>query len=54
MQWLPRVVASTRERVHREFDDRGPEACMESVTQDLRRNNPEILDMVARCAADLR
>ena len=53
MQWLPRVVASTRERVHQEFDDYGPEACIESVTRDLKRNNPEILDMVVRCAADL-
>ena len=53
MQLLPRVVASTSERVHREFDDRGPEACIESVTRDLKRNNPEILDMVARCATDL-
>ena len=53
MQLLPRVVASTSERVHREFDDRGPEACIESVTRDLKRNNPEILEMVARCANDL-
>ncbi|TFZ55227.1 hypothetical protein E4V01_23280 [Methylorubrum sp. Q1] len=53
MQFLPRVVMSTSERVHREFDDRGPEACIDSLTQDLKRNNPEILDMVARCATDL-
>ncbi|MCJ2049158.1 hypothetical protein [Methylobacterium sp. J-070] len=53
MQLLPRVITSTAERVHREFDDRGPEACIDSLTRDLERNNPEILDMVARCATDL-
>lgn len=53
MSWLPLVAEHTRERVSREFDNLGPEACIAEITEDLRRTNPEILDMAARCAADV-
>jgi hypothetical protein len=42
----------TRERVAREFDDRGPEVCRTEITLDLE-NNPELLDMAARGARDV-
>ena len=53
MSSLPRVAALTRERVAREFDDRGPEVCRTEITLDLEANNPELLDMAARCARDV-
>jgi hypothetical protein len=53
MSWLPLVAEHTRERVSREFDNLGPEACVAEITENLRRTNPEILDMAARCAADV-
>jgi len=53
MASLPRVVSVTRERIAREFDDRGPEVCRAEITQDLEANNPEILDMASRCARDV-
>jgi hypothetical protein len=53
MSSLPRVEALTRERVAREFDDRGPEVCRTEITLDLDENNPELLDMAARCARDV-
>jgi hypothetical protein len=53
MSSLPCVVALTRERVAREFDDRGPEVCRTEITLDLEANNPELLDMAARCARDV-
>ena len=53
MSSLPRVTESTRERIAREFDDFGPDACMAKITAHLRRDNPEILDMANRCAADV-
>jgi hypothetical protein len=43
----------TRERVAREFDDRGPEVCRTEITLDLEANNPELLDMARRCARDV-
>jgi hypothetical protein len=49
---LPRVSALTRERIALEFDDRGPEACMAEITRDLYENNPELLGIARRCAAD--
>ena len=42
-----------RERIAREFDDRGPAACVAEVAADLRQNNPELLDIARRCAASL-
>jgi hypothetical protein len=53
MSWLPRVGERTRERVSREFDNLGPDACVAEVLDELRRGNPELLDMASRCAADL-
>jgi hypothetical protein len=53
MSSLPRVAALTRERIAREFDDRGPEACRTEITLDLEANNPELLDMAVRCARDV-
>ena len=53
MSWLPLVAEHTRERVCREFDNLGPEACVAETTAELARDNPEILDMARRSAADL-
>src|ERR1700724_4613842 len=53
MSSLRCVAALTRERVAREFDDRGPEVCCTEITLDLEANNPELLDMAARCARDV-
>src|ERR1700735_3897511 len=50
---LPPVTPLIRERIAREFDDRGPDACIVEVADDLRRNNPELLDMAAKCANSL-
>jgi hypothetical protein len=50
---LPRVTEATRERISREFDHLGPEACVGEITDAMRRHNPELLDMAERCAADL-
>jgi hypothetical protein len=54
MSLLPRVTERARELVAREFDDRGPEACMPEIIEHLEQHNPELLDMAARCAGDLR
>jgi hypothetical protein len=50
---LPSVTPLTRERIAREFDERGPQACMTEIEEDLRRHNPELLDMASRCARSL-
>jgi hypothetical protein len=50
MSVLPRVTELTRERISREFDDLGPEACMAEIKADLREHNPELLDMAFRWA----
>jgi hypothetical protein len=47
---LPRVTERTRERVAREFDDLGPDVCMNSIMRDLQRHNPELLDMASKWA----
>jgi hypothetical protein len=47
------ITPTTRERIAREFDDRGPEACVAEVIEDLKRNNPELLGIACRCAASL-
>ena len=49
---LPQVTSITRERVSREFDHLGPVACMDEITSDLKKNNPEVLDMILKCSAD--
>jgi hypothetical protein len=53
MSLLPRVTEKGRELVAREFDDRGPDACMREIVEHLKGHNPELLDMAARCAGDL-
>ncbi len=53
MSWLPRVAEQTRERISREFDNLGPDACLSEIARDLRANNPELLDMAAKCARDV-
>ena len=53
MSPLPLVTPLIRERIAREFDDRGPDACMIEIEDDLRRYNPELFDMIARCAHSL-
>jgi len=50
---LPRVTEATRERISREFDNLGPDACVSEIAAAMRRHNPELLDMAQRCAADL-
>ena len=52
MSVLPRVTELTRERISREFDDLGPDACMAEIKADLRQHNPELLDMAFRWARD--
>jgi len=53
MSALPRVEEATHEGVSREFDDRGPAACVAQIMEGLRTNNPELLDIATRCARDL-
>jgi hypothetical protein len=53
MRPLPRVDAVMRERIAREFDDRGPEVCRAEIIADLEANNPELLDIATRCARDV-
>ena len=53
MSSLPRVTDLTRERIAREFDERGPDTCVREITLDLEVNNPELLDIAARCARDV-
>jgi hypothetical protein len=48
-----RVAGVTRERIAREFDDRGPEVRRAEITLELDANNPELLDMATRCARDM-
>jgi hypothetical protein len=53
MSTLPRVAQSTREKITREFDDLGPDACVAEISSYLRDNNPEWLSMAVKCAKDL-
>lgn len=53
MSFLPHVSELTRERIAREFDDFGPEACMAEIVQGMRRDNPELLQMAQQCADDV-
>jgi hypothetical protein len=53
MSVLPRVSELTRERVAREFDDLGPQACLVEIKLDLQQHNPELLDMALQWAADM-
>jgi hypothetical protein len=53
MTLLPRVTEKARELVAREFDTRGPDVCAKEIIEHLERDNPELLNMAAKCAADL-
>lgn len=53
MSALPRVTGLVRERVAREFDRRGPDACTAEIIENLKQYNPELLDMMLKCAMDL-
>jgi hypothetical protein len=53
MSSLPRVTDLTRERIAREFDERGPDTCVREITLNLEANNPELLDIATRCARDV-
>jgi hypothetical protein len=53
MSSLPRVAGLTRERIAREFDDRGPDVCRTEIILELEASNPELLDMATRCARDV-
>jgi hypothetical protein len=53
MSALPRVTDLTRERIARDFDERGPNTCVREITLDLEANNPELLDIATRCARDV-
>ncbi len=53
MSLIALITEAARERIAQEFDDRGPDACMAEIMIDLRRNNPELLDIASRCAASL-
>jgi hypothetical protein len=52
MTMLPRVKEQTRERISREFDEVGLQACMAEIIAELRQHNPELLDMAARWAGE--
>ena len=54
MSLLPIVTERARELVAREFDDRGPDACMAEIIEHFELHNPELLDIALRCARDLR
>ena len=53
MTALPRVAEQTREKVSREFDDASPGVCVARISQTLRNENPELLDMAAKWARDI-
>jgi hypothetical protein len=53
MKTLPRVGDVTRERIAREFDDRGPDVCRAEIMAELEAENPELLDIATRCARDV-
>src|ERR1700761_4449238 len=53
MSPLPRGDVVMRERIAREFDDRGPDVCRAEIVAELEANNPELLDIATRCARDV-
>ena len=52
MSFIPRVTEKAREPVARDFDACGRDVCMAEIVAHLERQNPEVLDMAAKCAAD--
>ena len=53
MSELPRVTSLTRERLARDFDDRGPDVCCFEIRTALESENPELLDVAERWARDV-
>jgi len=53
MTALPRVAEQTREKVSREFDDAGPSVCVARISETLKNENPELLDMATKWARDI-
>lgn len=51
---LPRINERLWERVARDFDDVGPEACMAEILDDLLAHNPHYLEMALRAAHNAR
>jgi hypothetical protein len=47
MSLLPRVTELIREQVAQDFDRLGPDACIAEIIEDLKQNNPEVLDMMS-------
>lgn len=52
MPTLPSVSDRHWERVARDFDDIGPEACVAEIMNEMRANNPRYLAIARRCARD--
>lgn len=52
MPTLPPVSERHWERVVRDFDDVGPQACVAEIVEDLRKENPHYLAIARRCASD--
>ena len=52
MATLPLVSERHWERVARDFDDVGPEACVAEIVEELRAENPHYLAIARRCARD--
>lgn len=53
MSIVPRVTALVRERVCREFDNRGPDACIVDAMTEMERTNPELLKLAKERASAL-
>jgi hypothetical protein len=49
MSLLPRVTELVREQVAQDFDRLGSDACIAEIIEDLKQNNPEVLDMMSSC-----
>lgn len=52
MPSVPLVSEDHWERVARDFDDIGPEACVGQIVAELRTDNPHYLAIARRCARD--
>ena len=52
MPSVPLVSEDHWERVARDFEDVGPEACIADIVDELRTDNPHYLAIARRCAHD--
>jgi hypothetical protein len=50
---LPRIDERVCERVARDFDDVGPEACLAEILDELLAHNPHYLEVAMRIARDV-